>query len=155
MFVGTHLFLPVLATSAIDALRIRRGQKSLFRPRELMFIGLAGILPDLLSPHISLAARLTSWTHNVWFLVCIAPILLLFAKIVSKQKTFLLGMFLWLAVALHLIVDMSSGGISPIYPFVAVIRFRTIPFQYWLHADLVVASAALISALAVRRAEQN
>jgi hypothetical protein len=151
MFVGTHAFLPVLAASAVNAYRVRSGRRSLFTAKELVLIGVAGSLPDLLSPHISLSARLSSWTHNLWFLLGSCPILLTFAWLLSREKRLLLGTFLWAAVALHLIVDMSSGGISPLYPFGSVIGFRTVPFRYWAHLDVFLISAFLFLAFWVRR----
>ena len=155
MFVGTHAFLPVLVASAVNAYRVRSGRRSLFTVKELVLIGVAGSLPDLLSPHISLSARLSSWTHNLWFLLGSCPILLMSAWFLSRQKHLLLGIFLWAAVALHLIVDMSSGGISPFYPFEAVIGFRTVPFHYWFHLDVFLISAFLLLAFWVRRAERT
>ncbi len=151
MFVGTHSFVPILAASAVNAYRVNFGRKSLFTVKELAFIGLAGTLPDLLSPHISLGARLSSWTHNFWFLLFSAPFLFAFAWLISRQKTFLLGGFFWLALALHLLIDISSGGISPFYPLGPVIGFRIVPFHYWIFVDALVILSSLLLAYWVRR----
>lgn len=154
MFVGTHSSLPVLAALATGAYCVRNGKRTLFTFRELVFIGLAGSLPDLLSPHISLGARLSSWTHNLWFLLGVVPVILAFAWLTSRPKLFLFGTFLLSGVALHLLVDMSSGGISPLYPFGPVLGFRTIPFRFWFHVDVILLSSALLLAFRVRRAER-
>ncbi|MGW8180523.1 MAG: hypothetical protein ACWGQW_17455, partial [bacterium] len=116
MFVGTHAFLPVLAASLVNARKVRSGKRDLFTIKELMFIGITGCLPDLLSPHISLSARLSSWTHNIWFLFFSLPLFLAFASFVSPRHPLVLGTFLWVAIALHLLVDFGSGGITPFYP---------------------------------------
>ena len=154
MFVGTHAFLPVLAASVVNAYRVKSRRRSLFTAKELVFIGVAGCLPDLLSPHISLSARLNSWTHNLWFLIGSIPVMVAIAWLLSSRRRLLFAAFLWAGVALHLLIDLGSGGIAPLYPFGSVIGFRTVPFRYWFHTDVFVIAVTLCLALWTRRMEK-
>lgn len=155
MFVGTHAFLPVLAASALNALQVKRSRRSVFSIKELVSIGVAGCLPDLLSPHLSLSARLSSWTHNLWFLAGFIPIVILVAWLLAAKRHLLLATALWLALGLHLLIDMASGGISPLYPFGSVLGFRTVPFRYWFHTDILVITATLCLIFWSRRMERR
>ena len=51
-----------------------------------MLIAIAGAAPDVLSPHLSLHARLNSWTHNIWFLIGAIPVFYLLARKFAGER---------------------------------------------------------------------
>jgi len=91
----------------------------------------------------------------VWFLLFSLPLLLAFACFVSRKHPLILGAFLWAAMALHLLVDLGSGGITPLYPFGSAHGFRTVPFRYWLHVDVIVVSLTIFLAVWTRKAMRS
>ena len=108
MFVGTHASLPVLVAAAVNAVSAKRSGRLPFRTRDLAAIAVAGVLPDIIWPHLSLHARLTSWSHTVWFLAGLGVLLLTFGRRLFRPDWKALAMALWLAVVLHLAVDTIS-----------------------------------------------
>jgi hypothetical protein len=111
MYVGTHVCLPVITVVSIDIIRVLRGKEGLLTNWQLFFIGVAGFLPDLLWPHLSRTGRLNSWTHTLWFLIVLLPLVLLFSRLIMKHKFLKFSLFFWLAAVSHVILDIISGGV--------------------------------------------
>jgi hypothetical protein len=57
MTVVSHFALPVVVAGCLDLAAVRRSGKPLFCRLDMAIIGFCGILPDLLTPHLSLMAR--------------------------------------------------------------------------------------------------
>jgi hypothetical protein len=76
----THALAPTLAAMMVDAIRVKKDRDRLFPGKALIAIGIAGALPDFLNPHLSLEARLSSWTHTLWFIFAIYPAYLLICR---------------------------------------------------------------------------
>jgi hypothetical protein len=70
----THALLPVIITTV--ALRDTRPDWLCGRGG-LIVIGIAGALPDLLSPHLSIESRLNSWSHGLPFWLLLSSLILL------------------------------------------------------------------------------
>ena len=106
----THALLPVILTDVVY------GGRKRFGGRALVMIGLAGALPDLLNPHLSLEARMQSWSHGLPFWLAFSSCVLL-ASFLSKGR-FRPGVALLACAAyfLHLACDAVSGGINWLYP---------------------------------------
>lgn len=153
MFVVTHALLPVLAAQCAQAASLATRQRLLFaQTRSLVAIGVAGAAPDLLSPHLSLAARYASWTHNVWFLLGTIPVIFLLGRFFDPASRRLTCVCLWLAVALHLTTDACSNGINWLYPLRhEILGTPLIPFRLWIWSDLLVLSLVTIAAPVIRR----
>lgn len=153
MFVVTHALVPVLAAQCAQAASLATRQRLLFtESRSFVAIGLAGGAPDLLSPHLSLAARYASWTHNVWFLLGIIPVIFLLARIFDPASRHLTCAALWIAVALHLATDACSNGINWLYPLRHEILGTTlIPYRLWIWSDLLVLILVPLTALVLRK----
>ena len=73
MLIGTHTLLPVCAGLLIENAALAKGRGHFFPPWSLPLIGLFGALPDLCTPHLSLEARYSSWSHTVWVLAAMLP----------------------------------------------------------------------------------
>lgn len=140
MMLGTHAALPVIGVTALDIYRLFNNQERLLTNWQLFFIGVGGILPDLLWPHFSMQGRLTSYTHTMWFLFLIIPITYYIANKTYKKNVPVFTCFFVLAVALHLAIDAISGGISLFYPIKAIWGFSIVPFRLWITADIVLLS---------------
>ncbi len=140
MYLGTHACLPLVAASITDIFRVISNRKPLFSGWQLFFIALAGTLPDLLWPHMSRQARLSSWTHTIWFLIGVLPIIYLVAKKVLKKNLLVFVLFFWLAIVLHVFMDGISGGVSLLYPIYNVFGHYYIPWPLWLKIDLFMMS---------------
>ena len=141
MNVITHALLPALLAAPLLSRR---------RPREYYAsvgaVALAGALPDLLHPHLSLAARYASWSHSVFAWAGVTLLLLLSALIFRQRVKPIVFLLAALAYALHLCADGLSGGVAWLYPFApGIVGRRMIPFHFWLQSDGVLILAALIA----------
>lgn len=155
----THALLPAIAAGIANKsyapLDQRRG---LFSSKEIFLIALLGAAPDLINPHITLAARLTSWSHSMVFFVPMALVLLIAPCIIKKLRWRLVP---WLigAYALHLFCDFIAGGIAWAYPLKAdFVGKYYISAIYWIPIDILLAVTsyflfrAIPNVLARRRA---
>jgi len=114
----THCLLPVIAVSL--AQRHHRSIEhhlTIFSTKELCAIGLFGAAPDIINPHLSLAARLTSWSHGLPFFGFL--ILLVISVRIYKPQILNTHLSLCLlgAYLLHLTCDAIAGGLAWLYPF--------------------------------------
>lgn len=144
MFLGTHACLPVIAIGTVDLVRTSQKKEPLLKNWHLVFIGIAGMLPDLLWPHTSIQARLSSWTHTLWFLIVTLPIVYFISRRWIKKKLFMFVLFFWLAMALHIFADMVSGGVSFLYPIKEVFGTYYIAWAYWIRIDLLFVTATIL-----------
>ena len=82
----------------------------------LVAIGVAGALPDLLTPHMSLESRMTSWSHGLPFWAAFTGVLIVISLISKQHLSNRLAWILSLSYLFHLICDAVSGGINVLYP---------------------------------------
>lgn len=145
MLIGTHALLPVSVCLGADHVRLLAGRERWFGAAGLVVVAVFGVLPDLCSPHLSLADRYDSWSHTTAFL---AGVVLMAATAGSFFETGLRGVVTaacWLAAALHLAADALSGGIVWLAPWrEQVLGGSLIPFRYWLWADLGFAVLVMV-----------
>ena len=130
MFVPTHFSLPVIAAEAVNIFSGKKYKKLLFNKIQILIIGICGVLPDLIDPHLLLEARYTSWTHTIWFFL---GFIIMTAPFLLKRKSLIV--MCWAAVGLHLLCDMVSGGIVLFYPWGKSIGFYFFSPVYWLLLD--------------------
>ncbi len=155
MLIGTHIFLPVLAATAVNAASLLREKNRLFSGRDLAMIGICGGLPDLLSPHIRLSARMESWTHTVWFLAGLLLLVFLLSYRYHRAGWLRFAGACWSAAALHLLCDAIAGGIAPFYPlFSDKIGKYYIPPKMWIFIDVGVIAACCVLTALVRHVEK-
>jgi hypothetical protein len=137
--VVTHALLPALM--AVPFLP-RTDRPAFYRSAGL--VALAGALPDLLCPHLSLAGRYTSWSHTVFAYAGFNLVLLglaLLPRIRILRRTLLLASLAW---ALHLAMDGISGGIAWLYPFSGeVLGERLVRYYWWFRIDVVLTVIAI------------
>lgn len=128
----THALMPVIAVHSLF-----RGAKWLGR-FGLPAIGLAGALPDILTPHLSLESRMASWSHGLPFWLAFTACVV-FSTWVSKERMSLkLACAISAAYLLHLACDAISGGINWLYPAGDYIRggYWVSPLL-WIPLDVV------------------
>lgn len=127
----THALLPVILVSLADR------RKRVFQRGALIAVAVSGALPDLLNPHLSLKARMYSWSHG---LTAWLGFSLLVGIVITVKKWPKLW---WLAAsaayALHLFCDAISGGINWAYPVADRLwGDYWFPPQWWVPLDVVL-----------------
>lgn len=133
----THALAPVILTRLVFG-------KAPWIPRYgLVAIGLAGALPDLLNPHLSLESRLSSWSHGLPFWGGLTASLLVFAVIRPRLLPVRLAVFLSAAYLFHMICDAISGGINWLYPLDTFVwgDYYVDPL-WWIPLDVVLVLVA-------------
>jgi len=150
----THALLPVIAAGMYERSYAptsrRRGALS---PKAIALIGVFGAAPDLLNPHLSLAARYTSWSHGLAFWVALT-LMLVICSAARRPKPPSWHLTVWLAGAylLHMVCDAISGGIAWGYPFTTeIIGVRLVPYIWWTPLDLVGGVTAYLIFRAIPR----
>lgn len=137
MLIGTHTLLPVCLGLAVENLSLAKGKGHVFPEWALPVIGLFGALPDLCTPHISLEARMASWSHTVWFMAGLIPVCAMVCSFFPKGYRWRVAVALWLASLLHLFADAIAGGIAWLQPWRPdVIGDYYIHSDYWLWWDM-------------------
>ena len=111
MDVFTHAFAPVILT------RIVFGRPAWIRSYGFLAIGIAGALPDLLNPHLSLAARHHSWSHGLPFWLLITAFFFALTCVKKLKVSWQLAAILSFSYVFHMICDTISGGVNWLYPF--------------------------------------
>jgi len=145
MFIVTHALAPVVACTAADLLGIRRGVGRVFPEKSLFLVGLFGALPDLCTPHLSLAARYASWSHTLWFMLGLIPVVLVVAGFFDRRFLGRMAFACWAAALLHLATDAVSGGVAWLHPWRPdVVGAYWIPFRWWFAGDLGFVCLALL-----------
>ena len=144
MLLGTHILLPVIPLALRRYRAIKKGDEPVQPLRELFVVGIFGALPDLLNPHLSLESRLSSWSHGLPFVACLATVLLLACIPKRSPLTLARAGYLLMAYVLHLLCDALSGGIAYLYPLNdQVIGAAYIPpGLWWFLSDFVHIMAA-------------
>ena len=140
--IGTHALLPVGVCLAADCVRLASGRDRMFPPWSLWAVGVFGVLPDLCSPHLSLADRYASWSHTGWFVAGACVLAAAAGSCFESGRRLGVGLACWAAVALHLAADAVSGGIvcwAPVSD--AVLGGAYLPFWLWWWSDLVLIGA--------------
>jgi hypothetical protein len=135
MTIVSHVLFPLVFAQSANGYRTQSRLPRFFDWKNLLFIGLAGGLPDILSPHLYLESRYSSLTHSVWFLLTAIILSASFAWRLKKFRA-LIG-FCIFAVSLHLLCDMVSGGINLLAPFGNMIVGRYyVRTRYWIALDV-------------------
>lgn len=135
MFIGTHICLPLIAAGLDEWRRVGRGEPPLFTRIDLFLIGLGGLSPDILSPHLGLAARHASLSHTFWFPL---GMLVLWAAtgIFASGRRARVAFFALLGVVMHLFCDLIAGGIPLLGVERGAIGAYWVHPAIWLHCDL-------------------
>ncbi|MEP2774388.1 MAG: metal-dependent hydrolase [Luteolibacter sp.] len=122
----THALLPVIIYEMS-----RRESSEWAGKRGVIAIGVGGALPDLINPHLSLAARMSSWSHGLPFWLVLTAALLIAAYFSGRKFSLLLALACSAACLLHIFCDAISGGVNFLYPFGAFVWGK-----YWVHPVL-------------------
>ena len=129
----THALIPVICVRLAA-----NGQKWIGR-WGLVYIGVAGALPDLLNPHLSLESRMVSWSHGLPFWFGISIILLIGSLFVRDRMSLRLAACLSAAYLLHIGCDAISGGIDLLYPFGTwIVGYYWVDPLWWIPIDIIL-----------------
>jgi len=135
MFATTHIALPVIAAQALNLRNFVKCGTPLFTRWQFIAIGICGMLPDIVNPHLGLEARYSSGSHTAWFFFGYSLLSIISAKFLPQRHKLTLHLC-WFAVLLHIICDLASGGINPIPPYSGIIGDYWIAPEAWLYTDL-------------------
>lgn len=155
----THALLPVIAAGLYErSYALKDHRRGTLNPKTIAVIGIFGAAPDLLNPHLSLAARYASWSHGVFFWGLLTIGLVIYAAIKRSQPS-IWATVAWLSGAylLHMGCDAISGGIAWAYPFGhQIIGARIVSYRWWMPLDIVCFVAAYLIFRAIPKiAEQR
>ena len=140
MFVLTHALLPALLAAPLLP---RKPLRAFYLSGGI--VAIAGAMPDLLTPHLSLAARYASYSHTIFAWAGFNVFLVALGLSLRRHQLPRVLLFASLAYALHLLGDAFSGGIAWLYPVsTEIIGRRLILYQYWFLIDAVLLAAALV-----------
>jgi hypothetical protein len=145
----THACLPLVIVKIADTVQPNISER--LNNKQLCFIGLAGILPDLLWPHFSLQQRMNSPTHTVWFLLFLIPVVYSLARWKAKENYLRFSIFFIFAFASHIALDSISGGVNLWYPIKSKIGTYFISYHKWLLCDLLLAVTTVIVLVFIKR----
>jgi hypothetical protein len=132
----THALLPVILTRTIVG-----RQTTWLGGLGLVAIGIGGALPDLLTPHLSLESRLSSWSHGLPFWLLLTTVVIS-ASLASRGRFNLrLAAIVSGAYLLHILCDSVSGGVNFLYPYRDFIwgDYWVDPI-YWIQLDILCIS---------------
>ncbi|WAC19986.1 metal-dependent hydrolase [Luteolibacter sp. SL250] len=107
----THALAPVI----IVKLCTKRAEDAGWRV--LLPIAGAGALPDLLNPHLSLEARVASWSHGLPCWALVTMIFMLGSMLMARRFRLRTALACSAAYLFHLFCDAISGGINWFSPF--------------------------------------
>jgi hypothetical protein len=140
MNVLTHALLPALLASPLLP---RTSFRAFYVSGSI--VALVGALPDVLTPHLSLAARYASWSHTVFAYAGFNVLLVALGFALHRRLSSRVLLFASLAYALHLFGDALSGGIAWFYPVSKeIVGDRLIPYRYWLLIDVVLLAVSVV-----------
>lgn len=127
----THALLPVIATGIFA-----KGVRWIGR-RGIFAIGMAGALPDILTPHLSLEARMSSWSHGLPFWLAFTFAIIVIALTTKGRIAVKLALALSASYLLHLFCDAISGGVNFLYPFEdLILGDYWVPPIFWVPLDI-------------------
>lgn len=130
----THALLPVLGIHLYRKLKY----KEALSLRYYLLIALAGAAPDILNPHFTLEARLSSWSHSLFGLIIFVVFVLILSQLKSTKLSNRCGGVLIAAYILHLFCDAVAGGIAFLYPLrSAVTGDYYVSALWWIPLDVV------------------
>ncbi|MGJ8676313.1 MAG: metal-dependent hydrolase [Akkermansiaceae bacterium] len=126
-----HALLPVVIAGSLLPLA------KLEKKKTLIAIALTGAAPDLLNPHLSLEARLTSWSHGIPFWLLLTAVLILWSCFSKRKFSLKLALAMSSAYLLHIACDAISGGVNFLYPFKDLVwGVRWVKFALWIPLDV-------------------
>lgn len=104
--------------------------------RTVSIVSLCGVLPDVLSPHLTLDDRHTSLSHTAWAALLFGVVIARLAWRLPKLFPPAFARLCFAAYAGHLACDAITGGIPLFYPISpAVFGKNYLPYWLWITCD--------------------
>lgn len=135
----THALAPVIIARLISR------DEGWPKRKDYLLIGLAGALPDLLNPHLSLESRMASWSHGIPFWAAFTIALALVSLVKKRWIPASSAISMSLAYVFHLFCDAISGGVNWLHPFGKFVwgDYFVDPV-YWVPLDIVLVLTAYV-----------
>jgi putative exporter of polyketide antibiotics len=146
----THALAPVILVKVLGGRFLKSGWRS------FLAIGIAGALPDILNPHISLESRMTSWSHGLPCWIAFTLVVLTVATLSRKRIPYSLALLIAASYLLHLFCDAISGGINWMYPISSLVwgRYWVSPLL-WIPLDVFFVISCYVVFRAFPKIKQN
>lgn len=129
----THALIPVICVRLIVSRPKWLGRWGLVQ------VGLAGALPDLLNPHLSLEARMTSWSHGLPFWFAISMFLVIGSFFGRGRLSPQVATCMSMAYLLHIVCDAISGGVDLLYPLGSLRwGYYWVDPLWWIPIDIIL-----------------
>ena len=144
MFIVSHFCISVILANSINCYSVAKRGIPVVSGKEVLLVGIFGLLPDILNPHLFLSDRLESWTHTLWFIFGIIAILLA-AMLLGMIRNNWLSLLLVMGVGLHILCDAITGGVKLLWPIDDIYGSYLIGSPHWIMLDLLFGSMALVS----------
>lgn len=104
--------------------------------RVVGLVAFCGALPDLLSPHLSLEARHTAFSHTVWAFVVCSVLVAVLAWSLPKVFSLPISFLCIAAYGGHILCDAITGGVSLFYPLSTEVQGKNyLPYWLWITSD--------------------
>jgi hypothetical protein len=130
----SHVLFPIAFAQATDGYRGQNREIKFFHWKQLLLIGFAGGLPDLVYPHFTFEGRYGSLLHSIWFVLSV--LIVSVALMLKFRRARPLICFCCVAMVFHLFCDMISGGINLLAPGgVMMVGGNFIRTRYWVALD--------------------
>jgi len=129
----THALIPVICLRLAAKNQMWSGRFG------YIHVGIAGALPDLLNPHLSLESRMASWSHGLPFWFGLSVLLLLVSLFMRNRLPLPLAACMSTAYLLHIACDAISGGVNALYPLGTwVVGYYWVDPLLWIPIDIIL-----------------
>lgn len=137
MDIITHALIPVIC------IRLATARPNWLGRWGLILVGIAGALPDLLNPHLSLESRMISWSHGLPFWLAFSMIILIGSFMIRSRLSPQIVACMSTAYLLHIGCDAISGGVDLLYPFGSwILGYYWVDPLWWIPIDIVLSLCA-------------
>lgn len=135
----THALIPVICV------QLAAGRKKWFGRWGVVSVGLAGALPDLLNPHLSLESRMMSWSHGLPFWLAFSMMAWIGSVVIRDRLSPQVAAWMSASYLLHICCDAISGGVDVLYPFGTwILGSYWVDPMWWIPLDIVLILVAYV-----------
>jgi membrane-bound metal-dependent hydrolase YbcI (DUF457 family) len=104
--------------------------------RVVMLVAVCGVLPDILSPHLSLDDRHVALSHTLWAFLTFSVLVGLLNRRWPTAFTPSISLLCIAAYGGHLACDAITGGIALFYPLIRTVQGKNyLPYWLWITCD--------------------
>jgi membrane-bound metal-dependent hydrolase YbcI (DUF457 family) len=147
MFLISHFAVPVLAVVGTEEVLSRKTKdQTRTSTKNLLLIGIVGLVPDAFYPHLGGGSHYQSVSHSIWAFMFFIVAITVFYFLLSKPGNPKLLLYLLLSLLSHYVIDFFSSGIKWLYPLSdSFIGIRLIPLGAWILSDFFLLGLLIVT----------